>query len=1343
MNSVTESLAKYKRVIAGVKIIACMLIVAWLMDNLFIDGMDHYVSYEDNLYENEYEERVPVAGAQCIEQTFYSQGSALSNITLYLDEPSDSEVIIQMLDGSRKILMQETINLRNFTAGEWNRISIDCNRLKKNGEYVILLKGEDLSNLFLTKSNSYSDVFAGCAIDGIATEGTLAVGLQFTDRYMQFGFKLKLAVDLLYTLMIAVALCFTVLWFENIFIVFKDSEKKQGFLYALYFSVYTTLYFNPLDSVQNEVTEFKRIIGEGMTAGVDVSKRISNFNHWFLVFVITFSLFFMLANYIKDKELTDENKKAMNFLDNVIVVANVILGLRCVAFFYKRYWRTPIFHYSDTIITLIIFLLIAYILLDLGSRISLEKMEALMLSGWNLALPAAVIITHAWTDGRVLAGLQVFLSIFIVLVVKYSKIDWEQTWISSGLNVCTMFLSLLPFCTSFYIELVTLLNRHEVFWTHLRRNYFGAVGLGLLIMVVVALILIKRGKKVENWKRFSYPTLVLGFSCLFAQIPVSTTYKVDMDFLMETANSSILISDFLRYGDIPIVQHYGGHMMSVVWEGLFYALLNNDYSGAVFSPYEGYWVVSVAILFFIFMKHVWNEDAAVLTMLFVPFYSSIGSWGLGIMMVLAAMAYVRKNTYVRAALFWGSFVWCSLYRLDLGFAFGLACAAAFFVYIFADKKWRAFKQLAVTLAGWIMAGGALWFGICIVKGINPPRRLLEFLMISLSNQNWAFSTIGDLTKTVFSWAYLVLPFLVAIGMAYSVLSERIRENLGTDIWMANLILGFSFFFNFSRGLVRHSLVEESLSVVWSAYLFLAVFIVAVTNRKKAMLPVYISMVLLSGLLLSGKNYADQSLAETGVEKIGRYTETWTHGVSAGEEGEKLYWSQLHEDRQVINRVQWDQDLVKTVEAYAVMLDALLDDDETYVDCCCDRTMLYSLLGRRDPVYVSQSPLQLSGQFTQEEFVKEIQGVPIVLMPYGSKAFELDDVPDSYRYYKVYEYIYRNYVPLCTYEDMYSLWCLTERYDDMVSSVRNLMGEVRRIEGSALLSEDLTLDSGELAENENGSVMMNAGEEGCEVSELQNILELAPHMDNSVAIAVEYEADAAVDMQLFYTTEQGEDYTGDKISDYALIEGSGTAYYEIPVTQYTRLRLCIPEGGHVKINSFATSSRNCRLLACGDSSAYRLANSEQYDDSLSDVRKIYKLKKLPVIWGEDDRENSADNRVLATLKYEDGVYRYALSPTDYGTDGNYLKVSMNYAGYDRSGKTDMDDETVDATIQLGKMTDGKFDTKYTYSFIAEEGHHDYMFRISNDYNWYLGETDGVILESEEPLYNVEMEILEGD
>ena len=66
MNSVTESPAKYKKVIAGVKIIACMLIVAWLMDNLFIDGMDHYISYGDKLYENESEERVPILfTAQC------------------------------------------------------------------------------------------------------------------------------------------------------------------------------------------------------------------------------------------------------------------------------------------------------------------------------------------------------------------------------------------------------------------------------------------------------------------------------------------------------------------------------------------------------------------------------------------------------------------------------------------------------------------------------------------------------------------------------------------------------------------------------------------------------------------------------------------------------------------------------------------------------------------------------------------------------------------------------------------------------------------------------------------------------------------------------------------------------------------------------------------------------------------------------------------------------------------------------------------------------------------------------------------------------------------------------
>lgn len=211
MNAAFKSVVKDKRVTACVKIIVCICIFMWLINNLFINGMDRYINYEDRIYQNESENGISISGEGWIEQIFYAQSSELSNVMLYLNERSDSEVTIQILDDSRGILGQETVNLRDFIVRDWNRISVDCTHLKKYGQYTLLLKGEDLSGV------------------------SPAAKLQFTERYMLLGNGLEFVVDILYILIIAFALCFTVFRFENIFAVFKDSEKKRGFLYALIF----------------------------------------------------------------------------------------------------------------------------------------------------------------------------------------------------------------------------------------------------------------------------------------------------------------------------------------------------------------------------------------------------------------------------------------------------------------------------------------------------------------------------------------------------------------------------------------------------------------------------------------------------------------------------------------------------------------------------------------------------------------------------------------------------------------------------------------------------------------------------------------------------------------------------------------------------------------------------------------------------------------------------------------------------------------------------------------------------------------------------------------------------
>ena len=1155
-------------------------------------------------------------------------------------------------------------------------------------------------------------------------------------RDKMFVSRVQLFVSLLYIAVFGFALCYTVFNIEKIYACFVRTEKKKGFLYALYFAVSTVLLFNPLETIRTEVTEFSRVMGVGFMEGMDVSKRISNFNNWFIYLAIAFVLYFLLANFLINQRISQENKKVVHLLDNVIVIANLILGLRCIAYFYHEGQGNSAFYYSDFIIMAIILISLAYLLLGLEKIINVDTFEALLLSGWMLALPAAILIAREGNLGKRFMGLQILTAILLVLIVRFVKTDWNKAWISGGIHTTIVFLSLIPFCTSLYIETLVWLNQREIFLTAIRRHYFSAIMIGVLITAMIAFLAVKKERCITKWKSIAYPFIVLGFSCLWCQIPISGEYFVD---IFETANYSVLISDFLNFGDIPIVQHYGGHMMSEVWEGLLYAILNKDYFGAVFSPYSGYLSVVIAVLFFYFVKNIWDEDAAIVVALFFPFHDTISYWGLGLLVALAAKAYVQKNTFLRATLFWLAGIWCAIYRLDLGFAFLVASVLSLIIYIIVERNTLAVKQLTVTLMGWGVIGLGIWFGICMVKDLNPIDRLLEFLYINLSNQNWAYSGIGDTSQTKFAFIYLILPFLSVIAMIYTVFYRKIRENLGISNWVILLILGLSYFCNFSRGLVRHSLFENKLLLcAWSAFLFFAVFIAAYQNKKRLFLPVFTVFILCSTLFQTGSNFVEDSIANNAVRKIGTYTETWTASRFAEEEKPRSYWTQLHDNKEVIERVKWSkdnyqQDIKEIVENYRVIIDSLIDADETFVDLM-NQSSIYPLLGRRNPAYVSQSPLQLSGQFTQEQFIKQISGVPIVLMPYDymSKVglVVLDGVPDLYRYYKVMEYIYQNYVPLCKLdENQCVVWCLPERYPEMAAKVNDLMQSGTDVTNLIRTADNLECGSAEIVRNADGSFSIQCTGADPRISELQNVIDTTPYIGLKMTISVEYETDVLGEMQIHYTTDCGEEYGEGKVSAFTLREKKGTASFRIPITKYTRIRFDTPEGSNVKIDTFRTGLFNCQMVDYGYDGPFLQEDGVNY--AYYPYMHNYGLLKLPVIWAEGDTKNSSENQVIADLNYDDGFYRYDLHSDSYGAEGNYLKVNLTC------------DETTRSTITVGRILNGNFEAKYLYTFTVKEGQHDYIFRISNDYYWYIGQTNAIKLECDGQLLNVNMQILEGD
>lgn len=1340
-----KKILKNDLVIIAIKGILCVLLILWLCNCIYIKGFDELFAYKDYQYQNYSSELVAAEGVEFLKQDFVSKGNILSNISLFFGEVCEDMLLISILDEKEHVLCNKTINVAEYNAHSWNTVSMDCDKLQRDHRYYILLSGKNLSYVFLNTGNDNSNFLGTCIIDGSNSPYTLAVKITETYKYMMMGYCLQFIISILFVLTVAVALCFTILNFENIFGAFFHAEEKKGFLYALYFSIYTVLLFNPLDTLRNKVEDFDRVIGVGIKLSVDVTKRTHNFYIWFVCFAMLFSLFFILANYLRNKDFCGENQKVIIFLDNMMIIANLLIGLRCITYFFDSLKESVVFYYSDFIVMAIVLIAISYIVLNLQSRISVEKFELLIVAAWMYMLPVSIAIMHDWNMGRQFVGFQIIVSITIVIIVKFARINWNARWIERSIYCLSISSFLIPFFTSFFIELVIWLNQREIFLVDLRRYYIATVVIGVLAVTVILWICI-RVKKIGNWKTFSYPAIVFGFTCLWQQIPISSEYNVH---LFETANYSILIGDFLRFRDIPIVQHYGGHMMTGVWEGLLYAILNNDYSGAVFSPYAGYIATLIAVIFFFLIKYIWNEDAAILVTLFFPFYNAVSYWGLGIIIIFAMVAYIKKNTYFRATLFWLSCIWCALYRLDLGFAFIMASIIALVIYIFIYRNLYVIKPLVITLSWWAVLGIVVWCLICVAKDINPINRLIEFLYITLSNKNWAYIDIGNPLLMKYSFAYIFIPFILILAVLKLIFSNKLRDNLGDEKWLMTLILGLSYFCNFSRGLVRHSIVEDALDVcLWSSIIFLSIFVAAVKNNERLFLPFFTMCIIVYSLFQTDRIITENSIANNAVGKVGNYTETWTLSRFSDEEREEgecqeTYWAQLSDDIKVIERVKWNKNLEQIIQGYRVVIDALIDEDETFVDFI-NKTSIYPLLERRNPVYVSQSPLQLSGEFTQEEFVKEMAGVPIILMPYDNENNDLseglDGVPNAYRYYKVVEYIYQNYVPLCTYENSYAIWCLLERYEEMSAKIERLKDGID-IADSILSGENLLLHSVELVKNEDGSLKINSSGSDPLICELQNLFDVSSFIGKNVSIVVEYETDVAGPMQIFYTTDLEENYSGVKISTYYAWEKSGTAYFEIPITQYTRIRFDIPEGSSVSIKSFKVGVHNCDLIEYGYDGPYR-QESDGYK-YLPDIHN-YELAMLPILWAEGDLKESIKNEVITDLSHTGELYSFTLNNlSDYGKEGNYLKVCITYNGIDQCGTIESDDETVDATIKVGNYSSGMFDTKYLYEFTVEEGTHEYLFRISNDYYWYTNELNSIKLECSEQLLNIKMQILEGD
>lgn len=795
--------------------------------------------------------------------------------------------------------------------------------------------------------------------------------------------------------------------------------NNNSIMSSVFITFSLLLMINPFKDL--EITSFDRQLGSGLLANIDVTKRISNMIKYnFILVPVLFLIIFIITNSIfnhinrkYENEMYDECIKFINLTS--------IIGMIPLVFAYINIFSGNRSLAIGVIIPLIIIMAcICFLIMNiLNLKFEFRCFKWGLFASIPLTYLIGVLYQNVRGDISLIKILILYIIITTIVIAFYRLINKFIDF--NRISKVYIVVMVAPIISVIANEICNILTQYSII-INSKVKITLVIYISMIILAILLYFLMKHNKdgnfKFEN---FYYPIIIIGFSLILTQLPYQIIANTE---LFEQANHGIAINEFLKNWSIPIVENFDAHMLQNQIGSIIFGLLNGDSLGAVFI---GYSLNPLIILTYYFMfKKFFNRDCALLLTLLFPIEAekTFFVFPLAPFVILVFLYAYKNKNYKGYIAFWSSIAISALYRLDMGFAIAMAAIITWIIMFILDKNKVSIKKLTLACILVVSICLIVYIAACFATGINPIDRIFEVLRIISSNINWGYDKIGSENEISFVLNYFIVPISVVFIIGMLIL-KKYQQKISDNNFITTLILGFIFIFNYSRGIVRHSLYEGTNAFVLSTYvLFIGFAIALIKNKNKELMFVVasISAFIITCMSMNNNNIVVKPLVVSSLEKYINFEDYRT----IYKENEK--------------RVIISDEMKSIYEPLKEVLDSVLKEDESYIDFT-NQTLLYALVDRKNPVYINQSPGLLSGESLQQTFIKEceenIDDLPFVLMPLekGVLAQELDGILNSYRYYLVTEYIGSNYEPLFKNED-FAIWVKKDRKDEMYSKVLN-------------------------------------------------------------------------------------------------------------------------------------------------------------------------------------------------------------------------------------------------------------------------------------------------------------------
>lgn len=1078
----------------------------------------------------------------------------------------------------------------------------------------------------------------------------------------------------------------------------------------------------------------RRIISEATISGIDVGLRTNLVYQSVAVAVLSFVFFFLIflgIDWVLTKVYKQTGKGNLDFEAKFFQILSLIGVITVVHGMFGSHTRTTLLLLFCIQVLLGVISIMKLISIKLCWRKLTSYLSNRYFIIW-LLLNSFVFMFYLGYIGRkipiftnvpqalyyvigFILNFIVFFALFSVLIRRFKE-EFAQHLIIT----CALPLFISPIFFPLSNEIYLIFNQKEIFFITPKGLFLSFILIS--IAGTGAIYFISRRKTNIHIQsvlgNVYYPLLLIIFTSIVFRPPVTISPPGE---LFESGNPGIAIDQLFRYGKIPLLETFNAHAVSELAAPFLYSIINGYQEWGSFLYNTLFENLVYIVIGYYFLRKLISNELALLSLSFFPFgylsdYLLPEYYSMGLLGVFVLHRVIQSPSLKSYLLFCFALFFTFLWRFDLGASVIPAAMITLGLYWILYRQKRNLKNLIIS---GVITGG-FWFLAFIIlsylKDVPVVFRLKELLAVVSSNQIWGYRSLGDADKLNYSLFYIIVPAITVLFFGYLLIKTSLYNKYKPEVFSTISFLLLFTLLNFPRGLVRHSLIENTASFIVGflaiplAYLPYLIWSKKSNTSKYAMFTfvgiVYFFVVVLS---VSGMKMSDNSLVAQSIKQFSSFKHH--------EKAEKK-----------INR--YVEPIDYTIGVYGGLkdlFDQTMEPDETFIDFS-NAPYMYVHTKRETPMYTNQTPVFLSDETTQRSFLEEIKpySIPYVVFADKSGYLDIDDVPNHIRSYRVSEYIYNHYVPFINVNG-FDVWVEKDKKALIESKIRDLPKKTNEIivyNSESSNSKIGMLDVNGFKETEEG-LELETGSVDPQISNLFSDLEEVPLLANSLdELEIEYSTKKGGNIQIFFLLNNNSynDYESTDISSSSF-ETKKSKKIVIPFAGRLKdIRLDPPVNDTFVVHSVILRSK---------SNEYKPLKVPTYEDT--------DIGWVPYYWGEKDTLNAKNKAAIQTNITNNQIVAPGISK-NYSVDASLNKKKGNYVHLRL--KSNEIGESYKVTVEYGSGEDS-LKGGYSFNIVADGSYYDYLIRVSSQYNWYRSSIKSIVITSEKETVIDQVNILKGD